>query len=65
MKNRAARGAFSTLSTSLLLAAVAGAVARTLASVLWDHESIWRVANWICGISVVALVASLINDARK
>jgi len=29
------------------------------------HELIWRTANWICGISVVVLMASLINDARK
>lgn len=65
MKNHAAGRAFSTLSASLLLIAVAGAVVGTLASVAWDDEFIRRVAYWICGISVVALVASLIHDARK
>lgn len=53
--------AFSTLSTWLLLMAVASA----LASLVRGYESIQSVAEWVCGISVVALVASLINDARK
>lgn len=61
----AAKRAFSALSTSLLLLAVVAAVVSTLASVVWDYEPIWRVANWICGISVVALVVNPINNARK
>jgi hypothetical protein len=40
-------------------------VVSTLTSVVWDYEPIWRVANWVCGISVVSLMASLVHDARK
>jgi hypothetical protein len=61
MKSHAAKRAFSTSSVSLLLVAAVSA----LVSMVGDHELIWRTANWICGISVVALVASLIHDARK
>lgn len=65
MKNHVAKRAFSTLSVSLLLVAAVGALASALLSMVGDHELVWRTANWICGISVVALVGSLIRDARK
>lgn len=61
MKERSSEPAFSTLSICLLLMAVASA----LVSIVKDYESIWPIADWICGISVVALIASLIYDARK
>ena len=61
MKSQSAEPAFSTLSTCLLLIAVASA----LVSIVRDYQSIWPVAEWICGISVVSLVASLVYDARK
>lgn len=65
MKSPATKRAFSTLSIGLLLMAVAGAVVSALASIVWDYEPIWRIASWICGIGVVALMASLVNDAHK
>jgi hypothetical protein len=65
MKGHAAKRALSTLSISLLLIAVAAAVVGALAGVVWDYEPVRRIAAWICGFGVVALVASLVNDARK
>ena len=53
--------AFSTRSTCFLLIAVASA----LVSMVRDYESVWQIAEWICGISVLALVASLVYDARE
>jgi len=61
VKSQSTEPAFSTLSTCLLLIAVASA----LVSIVKDYQSIWPVAEWICGISVVSLVASLVYDARK
>jgi hypothetical protein len=65
MKNHVVKRALSTSSISLLLVAVVSALVSTLLSIVGGHELIWLTANWICGISVVALVASLISDARK
>ncbi|OOG55130.1 hypothetical protein B0E47_10030 [Rhodanobacter sp. B05] len=65
MKGHAARRALSTLSISLLLIEVAGTVVGALASVVWDYEPVRRIAAWVCGFGVVALVARLVNDARK
>ena len=53
--------AFSTLSVWLLLIAVASA----LVSIVRGYEPIQTIAEWVCGISVIALVASLVYDARK
>jgi hypothetical protein len=61
MKSQSTEPAFSTLSICFLLIAVASA----LVSVVKEYESIWLIADGVCGISVVALVASLINDWRK
>ena len=61
MKGQPTEPAFSILSTCLLLIAVVSA----LVSIVKDYQPIWPVAEWICGISVLALVASLIYDARK
>lgn len=61
MKSQSTEPAFSTLSIFFLLTAVASA----LVSIVKDYESIWPIADWICGISVLALVASLIYDARR
>ena len=61
MKTRSTRPAFSMLSTSLLLIAMGGA----LLGLMWGYPSIRIAADWVCGISVVALLASLVNDARK
>lgn len=61
MKSQSTEPAFSTLSIFFLLIAVASA----LVSIVKDYESIWPIADWICGISVLALVASLIYDARR
>jgi len=55
MKGHAARPALSAPSISLLLIAVAGAVV----SVVRDGEPVRRVAAWIRGIGMVALVASV------
>lgn len=49
------------LSTCLLLVAVASA----LISIVRGNEFIWSATDWIGGICAVALVASLIHDARK
>lgn len=49
------------LSTALLLIAVASA----LISAVRDNEFTWTATDWIGGICSVALVLSLINDARK
>lgn len=61
MKTQSAEPAFSMLSIVLLLIAIAAA----LVSIVRGYESIWPVAEWVGGISALALVASLINDARK
>ena len=61
MKTHSTEPAFSTLSIIFLLIAVAS----TLVSLVKEYEPIWPIADWICGISVLALVASLINDSRK
>lgn len=61
MKTRSAEPAFSTLSIVLLLIAIAAA----LVSIVRGYESAWPVAEWIGGVSALALVASLVNDARK
>lgn len=45
----------------LLLVAIASA----LISIVREYEAVWPVADWICGISVVALIASLVRDARR
>lgn len=52
---------FSTLSTCLLTVAVASA----MASIVRIYEPLWPIVDWICGVSAVALVASLVRDARK
>lgn len=59
MKRHATKRALSTLSISLLLIAVAGAVVGALASVVWDYEPVRRIAAWVCGFGVVARVASV------
>lgn len=61
MKTQSTEPAFSMLSICFLLIAVASA----LVSIVTGYESIRPVAEWICGISSLALVASLVNDARK
>jgi hypothetical protein len=61
MKSHSSEPAFSNLSICFLLIAVASA----LVSIVSGYESVWPVAEWICGISVLALLASLINDTRK
>lgn len=61
MKTHSSEPAFSNLSVCFLLIAVASG----LASFVRGYESIWSIAEWICGISVLALVASLITDARR
>jgi hypothetical protein len=61
MKTDTTEPAFSTLSICFLLIAVASA----LASMVTGYESIRPVADCVGGISALALVASLINDARK
>jgi hypothetical protein len=53
--------AFSTRSVCFLLIAAASA----LVSIVREYEVFWTVAEWICGVSVLALVVSLIDDARK
>ena len=61
MKSQSTAPAFSVLSTGLLLIAVASA----LISVVRGNEFTWTATDWIGGICSVALVLSLINDARK
>lgn len=61
MRPQSTEPAFSTLSIWFLLIALASA----LVSIVSGYESIRSVSEWICGISALALVASLINDARK
>lgn len=61
MKPQSTESAFSMLSICFLLIAVASA----LVSIVRGYESIRSIAEWVCGISVLALVASLVNDARK
>ena len=61
MKTHSSEPAFSNLSVCFLLIAVASG----LVSIVRGYESIWPIAEWICGIGALALVASLINDARK
>ena len=61
MRTQSRDPAFSVLSIVFLLIAVAGA----LASIVTGYESIRSVAEWVCGISVLALTASLVNDARR
>lgn len=61
MRPQSTQPAFSTLSILFVLVATASA----LVSIVRGYEAIREVAEWICGISVLALGASLINDARK
>jgi hypothetical protein len=61
MKTQSTEPAFSTLSMVLLLIAVACA----LVSIVRGYASIWPIAEWVGGISALALIASLVNDARK
>lgn len=61
MKTESTEPAFSVLSIFFLLVAIACA----LVSIVRGYESIWPVAEWVGGISALALVASLVNDARK
>ena len=49
------------LSTCLLLIAASSA----LISMVRGNESIWSATDWIGGICSIALVVSLVNDARK
>lgn len=60
-KPRAARPAISTLSACLLLIAMAGA----LLGLVRTHPQVRSIADWTCGIAVIALAASLVHDARK
>ena len=61
MKSKSTMLALSTASTGLLLIAVISA----LVSIVKGNEFIWSTMDWIGGICSVALVASLVNDARK
>lgn len=61
MKTQSSEPAFSMLSICFLLIAVASG----LAGMVTGYESIRPMADWICGISALALIVSLINDARK
>lgn len=61
MKPQSSEPAFSNLSIALLIVAAACA----LVSIVRDYEPIWTVAEWVGGISVLAFIASLVNDARK
>lgn len=61
MKSQLTDPAFSTRSIFLLLIAMACA----LISIVKGYEAIWSVVEWIGGISALALVASLVSDARK
>jgi hypothetical protein len=61
MKKALSESSFSTLSTCLLVVAVASA----MASIVRVYEPLWPVVDWICGVSAVALLVSLIHDARK
>ena len=61
MKPRLSTSAFSTRSIFLLLIAVACA----LISIVRDYTWMWPVAEWIGGISALALIASFASDVRK
>jgi len=61
MKTQMTEPAFSARSIFFLLVAVTSA----LVSIVRDYDFIWAVSEWVCGVSVIALVASLIIDARK
>ena len=61
MRTQLTEPAFSTRSIFFLLLAVASG----LVSIIRDYGFIWAVAEWVCGVSMLALVASLILDARK
>ncbi|HTV84633.1 MAG TPA: hypothetical protein VME63_04470 [Dyella sp.] len=61
MRTQSNDPAFSTRSIFFLLMAAASA----LVSIVREYQMVWTVAEWICGISVLALIASLIADARK
>lgn len=61
MKTQSTEPAFSVLSIVLLLIAIACA----LVSIVRGYASMWPMAEWVGGISALALIASLVNDARK
>lgn len=61
MKSQSAEPAFSTLSIIFLLIAVAS----VLVNIVDEYEPIWPMANWVGGISALALIASLIYDTRR
>lgn len=61
MKTSSAPPAFSPLSIGLLVAA---AVSALFSLVRNEFPVLWTGAAWICGISVLALLGSLIRDAR-
>ncbi|WP_426663898.1 hypothetical protein [Rhodanobacter aciditrophus] len=60
MKPRPSQPAISTRSTCLLLVAMAGA----LLGLVQGHPLVRLIADWTCGIGVIALAASLVRDAR-
>lgn len=62
MKPSSAPPAFSSLSIGLLVVAAASAL---LSLVRDEFPVLWTGAAWICGISVLALLGSLIHDVRK
>jgi hypothetical protein len=62
MKLPSAPPAFSPLSIGLLVVAVASAL---LSLVRDEFPVLWTGAAWICGISVLALLGSLIHDMRR
>lgn len=61
MRPESLEPAFSTRSIVLLLIAVGCA----LVSIVRGYEAVWTVAEWVGGISALALIASLVSDARK
>ena len=61
MKTQSTEPAFSALSIFFLLIAMACA----WISIVRGYESIWPMVEWIGGVSALALIASLVRDARK
>lgn len=62
MKTSSAPPAFSPLSIGLLVVAATCAL---FSLVRHEFPVLWMGAEWICGISVLALLGSLIHDARR
>lgn len=62
MKTSSAPPAFSPLSIGLLVVTSTSAL---FSLVRDEFPALWTGAAWVCGISVLALLGSLIHDVRR